>query len=372
MLTYLIAFILSKDAKISLLAGLILLTVGAFWDAGRQVRMDVPVTAAILFSIYCFLRGLEDRRWFLGFGTGLALGVLTKSIIGFFPVPIALIIAAVYGDWSWLKSKWLWLSAVFFLVLALPWHIYEYMKFGAQFLSTYFVYHVFQRFAEPILGGSNGNFFYLKNLFIQAQPWIVIFPVALITFIWKYRAAAFKKKSETALLYSIVFIFLTFFFAKTKLFYYLVPVYPFLALFLATVLVPAFSGKKRLSIVMASLLLGVFVTGFQSFYPEQFDGITYPKGVTSKYTLANDERSIGAIIKKDPAPVYLYQWPYRDTLTYYGDAPEFIALAAPTIPPAPSFLLMPSVFINPDFTGSKEFTIVYKGKAGTLFRRTAE
>lgn len=367
-LTYLITLRLVNDWKSAAFSAAILLTVGAFLDAGRQIRMDVPVTACILFSIYCFILAMEEPRWFLGFAAGVALGVLAKSVIGFFPIPIALIFAAVYKKWDWLKSGWLWLGAAVFLIIALPWHIYEYAKFGNEFLRTYWGYHIFQRFSEPILGGSNDNLFYLKNIFTQTQPWILAFAVAVFIFIFKYRKSIFKQKTELFVFISAIFVAAVFLIAKTKLFYYLVPAYPFMAIFIALIFTPLIQFKKYLLIFAVLLISGIGATALQIFYPITFDSLTFPNGVVSKYSLAVDEKNIAQLVENSRLPIYLYNWPYRDTLSYYGNAPEFFVVKNTEIPPAPSFLLMPTVFANPNFQDTQNLQLIYSGKTGSLFK----
>src|SRR3989344_6261361 len=75
-LTMLIAFHIGKNYYIAAFAGAILATTPIFIEGARQVRLDIPVTAAILFSFYCFLRGLKNPRWFLGVGIGIAIGFM--------------------------------------------------------------------------------------------------------------------------------------------------------------------------------------------------------------------------------------------------------------------------------------------------------
>ena len=103
-LIMLIAYEMSGSIAVSALAGLVLTFTPAFVEAGRQVRLDVPVVMAILFSTYSFIRSEKNPKWFLGLGAGLAIGLLTKSVIGLSPLLFILIWALVHHKWSWLKS----------------------------------------------------------------------------------------------------------------------------------------------------------------------------------------------------------------------------------------------------------------------------
>lgn len=81
-LTCLIAFELSGNAYIVFIAGTVLLTTGSFLDAARQLRLDIPVTAAILFALYSFVRARKNPKWYLGVAVGVSIGILFKSVIG--------------------------------------------------------------------------------------------------------------------------------------------------------------------------------------------------------------------------------------------------------------------------------------------------
>src|SRR3989344_4040646 len=123
--TYLAAWQASKNRWEAILAAAVLLSIGDFIFAARQIRMDVPAAAAIIFGLYFFIRGWENQRWYLGFGLALGAGVLLKSAVGFFVLPIILIFSAVYGKWDWLKSRHWWLGLLLSLSLFMPWHVYE-------------------------------------------------------------------------------------------------------------------------------------------------------------------------------------------------------------------------------------------------------
>lgn len=373
LLTWLITLELVGNKAYAFVAGFILLTTGAFLEAGRQVRFDVPVTFAILFSFYSFIRGLKRSKWLLGVGLGIGIGILFKSVIGLLSIPLILIMATLYGKWTWLKSKYLWFGGILSILIAAPWHIYQTIKFGSQFWVNYFGYHIFRRFTEPILGTAQSLSYYIRTLFFQTEPWFLITILFTGFLFWRWYKTKEFKSSEAFLILSVIFIFLLFTISRTRLFYYLVPIYPLVAIFIAITLnnlLKKTNIKKPLMVILIVpvVLIALVSAGFQSFDPTSFDSLILPRGVISKRVLAEEEKAIGKILSQEPIPLYVFNWvSYRDTLNYYGNAPKIITVASKTNFQISSFLLMPTKLFNPNLDSSKA-KIVYSGKLGTLLR----
>ena len=167
-LVMLIAFELTESYVAAIIAGAILCTSPLFLEAGRQLRLDVPVTAAILFAVYSFIRGLKDPRWYMGVGVGIALGILTKSVIGLFPLGFIFFWAVVHRSSGFLKSAYFWIGMALMLAIAAPWHIYLSILYGRAFWNTYLFTTVINRAAKNVLGqgsaGSNENYFMAMHL----------------------------------------------------------------------------------------------------------------------------------------------------------------------------------------------------------------
>jgi hypothetical protein len=171
-LVMLIAFEINRRYRTAWIAGVVLLTTPLIFDAARQVRIDVLLTAGILFSFYAFLKGLKKPAWFLGVGVGMAVGLLTKNVVGLFSVFPILVWAFVHRQYAWLRAPYFWMSMALFLVLAAPWHVVETYLYGRTFWDNYLVFHVLERFASNVNGGSaRGPGYYVHFLAtIAAYP----------------------------------------------------------------------------------------------------------------------------------------------------------------------------------------------------------
>jgi 4-amino-4-deoxy-L-arabinose transferase-like glycosyltransferase len=91
----------------------------ALW--GRQVMLEIPACALLVWSAVVFLRYLDHRKTSLLYWLAvlLAAGAYTKQTV-LFIVPLYLGILWMQKGRSILKDRNLWMSALFFIILLLP------------------------------------------------------------------------------------------------------------------------------------------------------------------------------------------------------------------------------------------------------------
>ncbi|MEK9184676.1 MAG: glycosyltransferase family 39 protein [Patescibacteria group bacterium] len=312
-LTYLCTYELTNNKRTAIIASLVLLTTGLFWEAGRQLRLDVPVTACVLFSFYSYLKGLKNPRWFLGIGVGFGLGIMTKSVIGLLSIPVIIIYSIFYKKWNYLRDRNFYCGLLLGAVIGLPWHIYEWLKYPTDFYNLYIVKFIFTRIHENILGGVSTNANYIINLFTYYEPWIII---ALICIFCS------KMKLPRVFLIICFCLFAVFFVSSTKLLYYFVPIYPFMAIFIALSLDSIFSfiemyhTRYKDFVIFLYSLLFIFAL-ITSIYTTFGLGDNYFSEVKR---LATQEKIIGELIAKNSTtiPIYIYNYFYWDTIVYYS------------------------------------------------------
>ena len=315
-LIMLIAYEISSSGYLAAASGLILTLTPAFIEAGRQIRFDVPVTAFIVFSIYCFIKGQQNKKWWLGIGIGIALGVMMKSVIGFFPLLFIILWSIIYKKFDWLRNLYFWLGAFLGLAILLPWHIYESIKYGNLFWNNYFLYHIVNRFEQNILGGGFSNFNYLHYLWVFDTPWIVLFIIG-VWFLFKERKDE-KFKPFWVFALFVLFIFLIFGIAQTKLPYYLIPAFPFIALTVAFLLyrwLEKCNDFQKQILIVAIVL--IFSAGFANTI---YGGFHFEKDVYLGQLFAKEEKQIGTILLSYPISekTYTYKYLYWDTIRYYA------------------------------------------------------
>ena len=377
-LVWFITFELTKSKRSAFFSSAILLSTAYFVFAGRQVRLDVPVTFAILLSLYSFIRGLKNPKWFLGLGFGLAIGVLFKSVIGLLALPIIFIFSVVYGEWKWARDKFFWASIAFAFLLVLPWHLYESIKFGSRFWGEYLFTHVLGRVTGNLAFGEEASFFYhLKQLFIVAQPWFLVFLFLGIFFVAKYRSKIFQQKFEVFNLISALFILIIFHIPGTILLYYFIPMFPFLAMFVGSNFEKILRFSPRFFAVALALL---FILGFTSTFLMVFSNkdrgfFLAPLPKISRYMLAEEERIVAEKIKQSDIPFYEYKWNFFPTIIYYSGMKKISVAANGDRLNPPFFLLVPRpLFKNIESMpiqsqdGILKWEILHSGSAAMLFR----
>ncbi|MBI2054678.1 MAG: glycosyltransferase family 39 protein [Candidatus Sungbacteria bacterium] len=359
--TYLLAFVLTKNRFTALSAGFVLLLSGMFPASGRQLRMDVPAASAIVWAVYSFVKSWEKPKYYLGFWVWTAVGVLLKSVVGLFAWPISFIFSAICKQWGWLKNRYFYGGILIFLFLVVPWHIYETGKFGSRFWSEYFGFHIFRRATEKILGGNVTTFDYLKHLLILNEPWFILTIILGGVTIF-YSPRLFSCRAAAASLLSVLFIFFVFILARTKLMFYLVPILPFEALFIAASAFYLWQNtrwrqKKKFLIGCGSVmfLIAAVSTAAQLFYYR----------APYSYSYAGEERAIGNIIKERMAghSIYSYDWKSYETIYFYSEQTNRIQLVSREELergfPMPYFLIIPRLYLPSSYQPGT--SVLYRG-----------
>jgi len=225
--------------KIGLVAGFILASTTGFLYYARLGMLDVPVTFFMSLSLLFFWLGRDSgqaKYWAL-FGITTALGTLTKGVVGMFPLVIAAIFAIVEilldRSFKRYSIKNFLLFAFCFLLLVLPWHLVMYFKHGQAFLENYLLYHVLLRSSSAIEGKSAPTFWFITVIKTQFRIWFIPLLPAIPWSLWQI----FKKKKEVIFLTIwATLIFSIFTISKSKLIWYVIPIYPVLSLLVAAFL----------------------------------------------------------------------------------------------------------------------------------------
>jgi len=211
----------------------------------RMAMIDVLLTMFILLAVYFFIvaEKYSLKRYFVFSGISIGLAVMTKSVIGFFPI----IFIGSYFLFEILKkkdfrtivrylTKFLYVIIPAFLVL-LPWHITMIWMYGDKFLNPYLGYHVLSRFTTTIEEKGGPWDFYLTVIKISMRLYFVVLIPAVIYFIYKFYKEKFSSFFFLIASSSILTV-LFFSLSSSKLMWYVIPAFPFLS-----VIVGVFLGE---------------------------------------------------------------------------------------------------------------------------------
>lgn len=207
----------------ALMAGVILLATPHFNYFARQGSMDVPLTAFLLLGFYLYLRSKEDPRYWIGTGAAMGLAVLTKGA-GAVPGLLALVVAVLLNHERPWRVREAWIGCAVFIVLAGSWHAAMLVVHGQAFWSEYFVSQVFSRSVSTFDTDAAGPFAYFVTVFLGFLPFVPLLIGGGIR-IWKERPVF-----PVVLLLFSGMVFVLYSLVTTKHRWYMVPVYPTLAL----------------------------------------------------------------------------------------------------------------------------------------------
>ncbi|HPH96399.1 MAG TPA: glycosyltransferase family 39 protein [Anaerolineaceae bacterium] len=127
----------------------------------QYLSFDYAWWVLLSFCVVRLLRS-EDRRWWLGAGAAIGLGMLTKYTMVFFIAGLAAAVLLTQTRRD-LRSKWLWAGAGLSLLIALPNLIWQVQH---DFISLQFLGAIHER--DIAWGRTQG--FLLEQLYAVANP----------------------------------------------------------------------------------------------------------------------------------------------------------------------------------------------------------
>jgi 4-amino-4-deoxy-L-arabinose transferase-like glycosyltransferase len=230
-----------------------------FWVAGGQINsLDMSLSTMMAIALCALLLAQRDaatpaanRRWMLLCWTGMALAVLAKGLIGLvLPGGVLVIYSLVARDFGIWKRLHLAKGLLLFFAIATPWFVLVGLKNPEQ-PHFFFIHEHWERFFLKTHHREGAWYYFLLLLIPGIMPWLGVLPQAL----WHgaRREAQARFQPRLLLLVWVVFITLFFSYSSSKLPGYILPVFPALALLIATYLEQA----SRLNRSIAAVLMMV-------------------------------------------------------------------------------------------------------------------
>lgn len=207
----------------SFCAALIYLTLLPVVRHGRLAMLDGAVLCFEILMIGCMLRSRRDLRWSIGIGLGFSLLCLTKGIIG------CLIAVLVLAFLAWdtprlLTSAYFWFGWGLGSIPALAWYLAQWTHYEKEFINALFDQQI-NRLGETLDHHRHPVWYYLLEIVKYSFPWL-LFAVAGLQLAWQDRHYSWAK---LVLVWSGVYFGVVSLMA-TKLPWYILPIYPALAL----------------------------------------------------------------------------------------------------------------------------------------------
>ena len=217
-------------------AGLVMLSIGQLWQYNpanvfathnlRSADSDALQMLLMTLTVFALTKALQSQRWlYLGaLLTGLAF--MTKGPLAF--LPTLLFAVWVLGQRIKFTRKSVLTAFGLFGFMVLPWHLLMTIFYGGRFWNEYLGYHLLARLGGALEGHREGGGYYL-GLLMKPEffPGIGLFVAALAFGAWRWVKR--RRFEEFVLLGMTLGTFVIISLAGTKLAWYLLPVYPFVA-----------------------------------------------------------------------------------------------------------------------------------------------
>jgi 4-amino-4-deoxy-L-arabinose transferase-like glycosyltransferase len=191
---------------------------------GRLAMLDGAVVCFFLVTIWCLLRSRRNLRYCLGVGMGLGLICLTKGILGLLLGAIALVF--IFWDTPRLLTSWyLWVGILIGSAPVALWYAAQWWHYGQFFQDHAIVNQSLSRIWTAVENHQAPPWYYLLEILKYSWPWLIFLPQGSIN-TWANRNWSWAK---LVLVWGGVYL-LAISVMETKLPWYVLPIYPAIAL----------------------------------------------------------------------------------------------------------------------------------------------
>ena len=293
-----------------------------FLCQARVGMLETMLTFWLILSLILVWEANERPRLIVFIGITAGLAVMTKAWIGFFALAIPLLYALITGQFHARRKCWS-LAILLAGVIILPWHLWQIWIYGKSFLHDYFVVNLFDRVAGVLEENQHGPLFYVDILrdgfSIVGSGYL--WPAAYLWAAWTARTREYRQK--VLLLSWITIPLLLFSLAQTKLPWYIILIYPGIALLISGALSELLGGPRTLA--ACAFVLAVFYFRLPAIVDGSPDVKQFAKGVTqivpsneAIYVYSQHEPEInGNVVQHN----YRGAQNLRPALIYYLDHP---------------------------------------------------
>lgn len=229
-------------------------------------------TCSILSLSLC----LRDKRWLYSYGVFFALAFLTKSWHSGNIIVIGIIFVILKRKELQLKGKDYFYTITSGALPIFIWIVLRCMQDGLAFFKTMVGYDLISRTSRPLEGHIGGIYYYFEHIQSSYFYWFIVFAAGITGFLAINRVE--KGRKLNALLAVFVWItvpFVLYSIAKTKITWYVLPVYPPLAIAIGITVSELLKYKKK-NIGLQLLIVFMLSLAFIKNQTDIFQKISNP------------------------------------------------------------------------------------------------
>jgi 4-amino-4-deoxy-L-arabinose transferase-like glycosyltransferase len=231
------------DARVGLVAGVILATTSPFVQNAVTARLDTLQTLFTLLCVLAYVRAADSRRTidFALAGVCLGLAVLVKGVFGLMG-PLVFVLYCITTDrLRTLASRGFVVSLLVGIGVALPWHAYQVARSGRAFLDIYLFEQTVDRFTGQLAGYQDTRP-YWSHLLRDDWPWLPLRLAGVVLAIGAARRG--ERRAAFLLLWTLGYLAVVSLSAGQRG-RYLIPLYPPASILAALALLRALPERWR-------------------------------------------------------------------------------------------------------------------------------
>ena len=284
-LTIILVYFLGRllyDHWTGIFSAIFLLTTQIFTKYARHAMLDVTLTFFVILALFFFAKAVKkdeketdnhEGLYFLLFGISTGIAILTKNLLGVFPLLTAALYTLFNKGFTRRYSFNLTFAAVIALALPAVWYFYSYKTSGIEFFKVHFGYILFDRSLKESAGKQDFWSYtsYASALFKLYQPWLFLAVAGFFLMLVKW----IKERDKGSILL-IIHVTLTLFvlsLSNARKIWYIMPVFPAFAV-MAALFTNKYilkSEKPRFVTLLSLFAAGVVISFIILFTPVRLD-----------------------------------------------------------------------------------------------------
>ena len=248
----LLVFFLTRKMGFSVpaasLSSLVLATSGEYWSIGRRCLVDMTLTFFITAAMACFYLAIISKKhwilWGLGFVVSLALGILSKGLIGM-AIPAGAIVCWLILERNFSLRPWI-LFVCGSMLCFIPAALWIWMlcnDLGTSAVYDAMIANNFGRFTGDYAQHVAPFYYYLVKFPGQFMPWALFLPLTVVL-LYKNGQISKKQNPSLFLLCWLLVPFILLSVAAGKRGLYLLPLYPAAAILVGHAISTVLKKKK--------------------------------------------------------------------------------------------------------------------------------
>lgn len=309
-----------KSSRLGLISASLLTHFTLFLDRGKVLNADGPLLTLITLSIYLSL--INSPAVLIAIIVFFAIWI--KGLAGL----LALALIAPIFRRNYRKFAHI---SLFSFLFAIPWHLYQLAINGDTFINPYFKEQVLRRITTPIEFHFESKWFYFNQLYIDlGLGIIVILLIGIAILLRTYNLKKSKINYSELLLFWIGFPIFIFTLAKTRLYWYILPVYPAIALIISNLfetLATSKTSQRVLNFLTIGFMLNSILFAYQSYDPTRTISHIPPKiqlikdvrsfNTSLTILVSENERIAEAILPKQQRLSSSFRYGGMPSVVYY-------------------------------------------------------